>query len=137
MKKAIVFGTFDILHEGHKNFLKQAKSHGEKLVVVVARDDNVVSSKGRKPINCMEKRIESVNSLNIADKVIPGKEDRFFDIIWEENPDFICLGYDQDSKGIKKEIEKRDSEIKIVRLKPYKEKEYKTSLLRNKRQIDV
>ena len=42
-KKVICFGTFDILHLGHVNFFKQAKSLGDELVVVIARDVNVKS----------------------------------------------------------------------------------------------
>lgn len=38
MKKVLAFGTFDGFHRGHLSFLEQAKSHGNYLIVVVARD---------------------------------------------------------------------------------------------------
>ena len=41
MKKVLVFGTFDGLHEGHKDFLRQAKQYGDHLTVVVGRDSTV------------------------------------------------------------------------------------------------
>ncbi len=46
--KKVVFcsGSFDILHEGHLNFLRQAKSHGDILVVAVNSDIVVSSRKG-------------------------------------------------------------------------------------------
>jgi len=48
-KKVLVFGTFDGLHEGHKNFFKQAREFGDFLVVVVGRDSTIVKTKGRPP----------------------------------------------------------------------------------------
>ena len=44
-KKVMVFGTFDIFHKGHENFLKQAKKLGDCLTVVVARDETVLKFK--------------------------------------------------------------------------------------------
>ena len=47
MTKVMVFGTFDYLHEGHKDFFRQAKQYGDELVVVVARDETVKQIKGK------------------------------------------------------------------------------------------
>ena len=41
MKKVMVFGTFDGLHEGHLDFFRQAREYGDYLIVAVARDVNV------------------------------------------------------------------------------------------------
>ena len=49
MTKVMVFGTFDPLHPGHVDFFRQAKQHGDELVVVVALDSTVEKTKGRKP----------------------------------------------------------------------------------------
>ena len=51
MKKVIAFGSFDILHKGHEAYLKEAKSYGDYLVVVVARDENILKFKGKNPRN--------------------------------------------------------------------------------------
>ncbi len=137
MKRVMVFGTFDMLHKGHINFLEQAKKCGDELVVVVARNSNVKEIKGAEPLHNMEERIESVKGLKIADKVIAGKKGNYFDIVWEESPDLICLGYDQESRGIEKAIkdkignESKSKEIGVIRLKPYKADKYKTTLLRD------
>ena len=45
MKKVIVFGTFDILHQGHLDFFRQAKQYGDYLIVAVAHDENVKKSR--------------------------------------------------------------------------------------------
>ena len=49
MKTVMVFGSFDLLHPGHLFFLKQAKKHGDKLVVVVALDRTIESVKQQTP----------------------------------------------------------------------------------------
>ncbi|MFW6013686.1 MAG: adenylyltransferase/cytidyltransferase family protein [Candidatus Nanoarchaeia archaeon] len=131
MKKVMVFGTFDMLHKGHENFLKQAKKHGDELIVVVARDKNVLALKGQNPVFNLKKRLETVKKLGIADLVIEGEKKDFYKSIWELNPDIICLGYDQDEKGLKEELVKKNSQIKIIRLQPYKENKYKTTIIRN------
>ena len=127
----MTFGTFDMLHEGHKNFLKQAKEKGDKLIVVVARNSNVLSSKGEKPFFDLKKRIEGVKELNIADLVIEGRKKDIYKVIWELQPDIICLGYDQEGKGIEEEIKRKKLNIQVIRLKPYKEYKYKSSLFKN------
>ena len=41
MKTVLAFGTFDVLHPGHIHYLKKAKGLGDRLVVIVSRDDSV------------------------------------------------------------------------------------------------
>ena len=41
MKRVLIFGTFDGIHEGHLNLFKQAKKYGDYLIVVVGRDENI------------------------------------------------------------------------------------------------
>ncbi|GGB60086.1 hypothetical protein GCM10011409_41860 [Lentibacillus populi] len=38
MKKAITYGTFDILHTGHINLLGRAKKYGDYLIVAISAD---------------------------------------------------------------------------------------------------
>ena len=54
-------------------------------------------------------------------------------IIDKYKPDIICLGYDQTSFDLENKIGER--KIKLVRLKPFKEKKFKTSFLRGLIQI--
>ena len=68
MKKIMVFGTFDVLHKGHINFFKQAKKHGDHLLVVVARDKTVSLIKGIKPHYDEKERLKSVKKY--VDKVV-------------------------------------------------------------------
>lgn len=133
MTTVLVFGTFDIIHPGHMNFLKQAKKHADKLVVVVARDLTVKDLKGRFPENNEERRLKNIKKLPYVDEAILGSlgNDRY-KIIGEIKPDVIALGYDQYffTEDLKKELKKRGILADIVRLKPYKEEIYKSSKLR-------
>ncbi len=138
LRKVIIFGTFDIFHPGHRNFFRQAKKFGDFLVVVVARDENVKTIKGKYPKNNEKERLKIISEYNLVDKAVLGNKnnerDYKYKILQEEKPDIICLGYDQQVN--KKELQKKLKEykmdkVKVVRLKPYKEGIYKSSLLLN------
>jgi FAD synthetase len=130
MKKIMVFGTFDILHKGHINKFKQAKKHGDSLIIVVARDDTVKKIKKRKPKHNEKTRLKAVKPY--ADKAVLGYKADKYKIIEKYKPDIIALGYDQVSftKNLGKELKKRKLKTKIIKLKPYKAHKYKSSLLR-------
>ncbi len=111
MKKVLCFGTFDILHEGHKEFLKDAKKQGDFLVVNVISDEAVLENKKVKPINNQRKRALNLKKLKIANEVIATVNDfkRNFLLIKKINPEIIAIGYDQKSKfidGLKKFLKK-------------------------------
>jgi len=131
MKKVLAFGTFDILHKGHVYFLKKARDFGE-LTLVVARDKTVKQLKKRMPINNEKKRMKNVKKLNIANIVILGYIRNKYKVIQKIKPDIICLGYDQKHfvSGLRKELKRLKLKTKIIRLRPYKPKAYKSSILR-------
>ncbi len=128
----MVFGTFDIFHKGHKNFLKQARIYGDWLIVVVARDKTVLALKNHWPRNDEQKRLETVKKSKLANQVILGNLKDKYQVIFKCKPDIICLGYDQKyfTKNLKEILTKRGlKNIKIKRLKSYKPDKYKSSML--------
>lgn len=125
IKKVMVFGTFDLLHEGHLYFLNEAKKHGDYLTVVVARDVTVNKIKNKKPKHDELSRKKNIEATKIADKVILGAKKLSFQCILDEKPHIICLGYDQNSQAVEKCFPK----IKYVKLASYKPHVYKTSKL--------
>jgi cytidyltransferase-like protein len=60
----------DLFHYGHVNFLRQAKQHGDYLLVGIHADETVESYK-RRPILTMEERIASVEGCKYVDQVVP------------------------------------------------------------------
>ncbi|MFH1838618.1 MAG: adenylyltransferase/cytidyltransferase family protein [Candidatus Kuenenbacteria bacterium] len=133
IKKVMAFGTFDILHQGHKYFLQQAKKYGNYLIVIIARDKTVKQVKGKLPDTQEKQRKQAIIKLNLADKVALGNLKNKYVVIKKFKPDIICLGYDQKYfvSQLKNEIKKLKLNIKIIRLKPYKAHKYKTSIIKN------
>ena len=138
MKKVLVFGTFDGLHEGHKDFFRQAKEYGDYLVVVVGRDSTVEKTKGRLPKFNEQERLKAVQESKLVDEAIlgnkapPGEKLDPYKVIEEIKPDIICLGYDQTffADKLAEELPKRGlRNVIIERLKPFEPEKYKSSLL--------
>lgn len=139
MKKTriMVFGTFDGLHKGHINFFKQAKGFMKNsfLIVSIARDKNVIKIKNKKPELSEKERFDLIKKSKFVDKVVLAGKSKYLPHILKEKPDIIALGYDQRAyvKDLKNNLKNKDIPIKIVRMKPYKEKIYKNRLLKKKR----
>lgn len=136
----MVFGTFDGLHKGHLDFFKQARQLVKRplkpfLIVSIARNNNTFKIKNRKPILSEQERFDLVKRVKFVDKVVLAGRSRYLPHILKEKPDIIALGYDQKAyvKELKKDLKNKRILIKIVRLKPYKEKIYKNHLLEMKR----
>ncbi len=131
MSKVIVFGTFDILHEGHIDFFKQAKAHGDFLVAVVGRDANVEKIKGKKPLNNEQQRMLAVYNVPEVDLAMLGDKEDPYKVIEEQKPNAICIGYDQNSyvENLGEELKKRGINAKVVKLKPHMEHKFKSSKL--------
>jgi len=60
----------DLFHFGHVNFLRQAREHGDYLLVGIHADE-VVQPYKRKPIFTMGERVASVEGCRYVDEVIP------------------------------------------------------------------
>jgi FAD synthetase len=132
--RIMVFGTFDILHKGHLNFFKQARkmSPTPYLIVSVARDANVKKIKGRKPNASEKQRLAAIKKCPLVDKSVLGGQKNYIPHILKEKPNIIALGYDQRAyvKNLKNLLIKRGLKVKIVRLKSYHPKIYKSSLFK-------
>jgi len=126
MKTVMCFGVFDNLHLGHLSYLKQARKYGNQLIVVVARDKNVLRVKGKLPKQNEKIRQKAIQKLNLSQKVILGQLRDKFKVVIKYRPDVICLGYDQIvDRGELKQI----FPGKIIKLKSYKSNIYKSSKL--------
>lgn len=114
-------GVFDILHPGHGFFLERAKSYGDLLVVIVARDSTVEKRK-RIPIVPEEQRLEMVGYLKPVDLAVLGGEGDFLKVIEDLRPDIIALGPDQrhDEEYLRRELKKRGLVVKVKRVREYK-----------------
>ena len=134
LKTVLVSGTFDGLHEGHINYFQQARKYGQRLICIVGRGKITEQIKGKPPRYSEKERVRFVKQCPEIDRVylgILGDEDAIYNFTASLRPDVIALGYDQTAytENLEKEMQKRGLTVKIVRLKPYKPKKYKSSLL--------
>ena len=96
-RKSIVFtnGVFDIIHRGHIDYLYQAKSFGDILIVGLNSDSSVRRLKGHKrPLQKQADRAAIVVSLKPVDYVILFSEDTPERLIEAIRPDILVKGAD-------------------------------------------
>lgn len=63
-KIGCITGSFDLLHDGHKEAIKFSKENCDKLIVLVNSDQSIKKYKGpTRPIESENKRIENLNNL--------------------------------------------------------------------------
>jgi len=88
-------GCFDLIHRGHLELLKYAKSLGDKLVVAVNSDSSVKKLKGNsRPINNLIDRMEVLSGLEVVDYVVSFDDDTPYGVIKEISPDVLVKGSD-------------------------------------------
>lgn len=95
--KKLVFtnGCFDILHPGHMQYLSQAKSLGDKLVVGLNSDESVKQLKGpERPINSEYDRALMLLQTEAVDQVIIFAEQTPELLIEKLQPDIHVKGGD-------------------------------------------
>lgn len=126
MKKILTFGAFDPLHKGHEFFLQEAKKQGNYLTVIIGRNKTIEKVKGKLPKHNEQERLKAIQSLPFVDKARLGDKKDPLIPIKEENPDLICLGYDQNS------FSNLIKDTPTLRIQPFKKDTYKSSLLKNK-----
>ncbi len=94
----IVFtnGCFDILHQGHVDYLSKAADLGTKLAVGVNSDDSVrrLGKDRKRPIQDENSRALIVAALHFVDLVVLFGEDTPLKLIEELNPQVLVKGSD-------------------------------------------
>ena len=96
MKTVFVNGTFDILHPGHIELFKVAKSLGDRLIVATDSDGKIRKDKGpHKPINDLCYRISMLESIKYIDTVLYFEDTQGLEnLIKLYSPDILLLGND-------------------------------------------
>lgn len=89
-------GCFDILHPGHMELFKIAKSLGDRLIVGIDEDEKVFVDKGNnRPINPLSFRQTMLESNKYIDLVIPfGSRQQLEQTIELYYPDILLVGGD-------------------------------------------
>ena len=94
--KIWVNGCFDVLHRGHFELFKYAKSLGNELVVGIDTDFKVSQDKGAdRPYNNLQDRMFALQSIKYIDKVISFNSRKELEsLISLYSPDILLVGSD-------------------------------------------
>ena len=132
MITVLCFGTFDGIHPGHDDFFRQARSLGERVVVVIARDATVLDLKGQLPANGEEERRRMVARHRHVDEAVLGDYEDKYAVITQIKPNVILLGYDQEhfTEHLEEKLPGLGVCAKVFRGEPFEPERWKTSLLR-------
>jgi len=88
-------GCFDILHAGHVEYLEEAKSRGDVLIVMLNSDSSVRSLKGKdRPVVTEADRATVVAGLAAVDFVCVFSETTPCGLIRDIQPDIVIKGGD-------------------------------------------
>lgn len=90
MKKIYTCFCTDIIHEGHKNIINEARKYGEVIIGVLC--DYQMIRYNRFPAISFEERIKMVEELEGVSKVVVQNKIMYDDILEELRPDYVIHG---------------------------------------------
>ncbi len=110
-------GSFDILHQGHLQRLREAKRQGDILIVCLNSDKSVRAYKGSgRPINSQAVRANNLTDLEYVDYVVIFNEINPKKILSKIKPDIHCVGRDWGKDCVEREVvEKNGGEIYVCK----------------------
>jgi rfaE bifunctional protein nucleotidyltransferase chain/domain len=101
--KTVVFtnGCFDLLHRGHIHTLRQAKAHGDLLIVALNSDQSVKAIKGpNRPVTSEADRVELIAAMEMVDYVVVYDEPDPYKLIAAIKPNVLAKGGDWSAEKI-------------------------------------
>jgi len=95
-------GCFDILHKGHIELFKYAKSLGDKLYIGIDSDEKVKKDKGiDRPFNSVEDRRDVLEAIKYIDGVFVFNDTQGLDdLIRVVGPNIMVIGSDWKGKTV-------------------------------------
>ena len=95
LKVVMTNGCFDVIHRGHVEYLREAKSMGGLLIVAINSDDSIKELKGNsRPLNSFDDRASVLLALSSVDYVIGFNEKTPKKLYEKFLPDVLVKGGD-------------------------------------------
>ncbi len=124
-QKCIVWtnGCFDIIHAGHIQYLKEAASLGDVLVVGLNSDESVRQLKGpERPVFPQEERAEVLSAIRYVDYITIYENPSPIDLLQVLKPDIYVKGGDYSIDTLNQDerytVESYGGQVRIVSLRP-------------------
>ena len=118
---AFTNGVFDLLHRGHVETLREARSHGDVLVVGLNSDASARRLKGpERPFQSHSDRAAILAALRCVDAVTVFEEDTPEELIRALLPDVLVKGADYSEHQIAgaRDVREVGGEVILVELQP-------------------
>ena len=129
LKVVFTNGCFDLLHPGHVDYLEEARSLGDALLVAVNTDASVrrLGKGGLRPVNPEADRARVLAGLSAVDRVVFFEEDTPLALLTELQPDILVKGGDYQAHEVvgRELVLARGGQVRIL---PFRTG-YSTSLL--------
>ena len=112
-------GCFDLLHEGHRCLLNEAKKICDYLVVGLNSDFSVKNLKGpSRPKDNQNIRIKKLSELQEVDAIILFDDDTPIDLLHIIKPDYLFKGEDYKGKVVagSKFVRSYGGRLKLIKL---------------------
>lgn len=112
-------GAFDLLHEGHLSSLRQARRHGDQLVVLVNSDASVRRLKGAdRPIDAEDLRLRKLLRSGLVDHVVLMEQDSPVELLTILRPNVHCKGEEYANRPMPERsvVEAAGGRVELLRL---------------------
>jgi len=94
-------GCFDLIHQGHIDYLSKAAALGSKLIIGVNTDRSVSAIKGKhRPLQDEQSRLIILAAMEFVDAVILFDEETPLNLITAVQPDILVKGSDYKATDI-------------------------------------
>ena len=131
MKIGFTASTFDLLHAGHVQMLREAKDHCDYLMCGLQIDPTIDREEKKSPVQTVVERYTQLNGVKYVDEIIPYSTERDLeDILEMYHIDVRILGEEyRDKEFTGRDIcKKRDIELYFNK----REHRFSSSDLRNR-----
>tara|TARA_B000000609_G_C23992766_1_gene250652 strand:+ start:66 stop:479 length:414 start_codon:yes stop_codon:yes gene_type:complete len=115
MKIGFTCSTFDLLHAGHVQMLRDAKQHCDYLMVGLQVDPSLDRPEKNKPVQTIVERYTQLKGIKYVDEIIPyGTEEDLLDLMELYTIDVRILGEEYRDKDFTGRDICRKRDIDIV-----------------------
>jgi cytidyltransferase-like protein len=102
--RIVTAGTFDLIHSGHVNFLRECAQFGE-VIVVLNTDKFIEHYKGKPPVMTYEERYQVLSELRSVTEVFPNwANENCATVVDDLCPDVLAIGSDWARKDYYKQM---------------------------------